>query len=65
MQYLRAGKVPGATTVDEVRSFYEAKVPMRRGCHAEDVVTAILYVIDQVYETGQAVPVTGGQDMLR
>ena len=65
VQYLRAGKVPDATTVEEVRHFYEAKVPMGRGCHAEDVVTAILYVIDQIYETGQAVPVTGGQDMLR
>ena len=65
MQYLRAGKVPGAKTVDDVRHHYEAKVPMQRGCRAKDVVTAILYVIDQRYETGQAVPVTGGQDMLR
>ena len=65
VQYLRTKKVPGATTVEEVRHFYEAKVPMGRGCHAQDVVTAILYVIDQIYETGQAVPVTGGQDMLR
>jgi rhamnose utilization protein RhaD (predicted bifunctional aldolase and dehydrogenase)/NAD(P)-dependent dehydrogenase (short-subunit alcohol dehydrogenase family) len=65
VQYLQAGKVPGATTVDDVRHFYEAKVPMLRGCRAKDVITAILYVIDQRYETGQAVPVTGGQDMLR
>ena len=65
VQYLRAGKIPEATTVEEVREFYESKVPMGRGCRAEDVVTAILYIIDQVYETGQAVPVTGGQEMLR
>jgi len=65
VQYLRAGKVPGASTVDDVRHYYESKVPMGRGCHAIDVITAILYVIDQVYETGQAVPVTGGQAMLR
>lgn len=65
VQYLRTGKVPGATTLEDVKHFYEAKVPMGRGCHAEDVVTAILYVIDQVYETGQAVPVTGGQEMLK
>lgn len=65
VQYLRTGKVPDAKTVDDVRHFYEAKVPMQRGCYAEDVITAILYVIDQRYETGQAVPVTGGQDMLR
>ena len=57
--------MPDATTVQQVRDFYEAKVPMGRGCHAEDVVTAILYIIDQAYETGQAVPVTGGQELLR
>lgn len=64
VQYLRAGKVPGATTVDEVRHFYESKVPMGRGCRVEDVLKAILYIVDQEYETGQAVPVTGGQVML-
>lgn len=65
VQYLRAGKVPEAKTVGDVRRHYEAKVPMGRGCRAEDVVRAILYVIEQQYETGQAVPITGGQDMLR
>jgi sorbitol-6-phosphate 2-dehydrogenase len=30
----------------------------------EDVVKAILYLVDQEYETGQALPVTGGQVML-
>ncbi|MCH2114871.1 MAG: SDR family NAD(P)-dependent oxidoreductase [Pirellulales bacterium] len=65
VQYLRAGKVPGAATVNDVRHFYEEKVPMGRGCQSQDVITAILYVIDQIYETGQAVPVTGGQEMLR
>lgn len=65
VQYLNAGKVPGAKTVEDVKQFYEAKVPMGRGCHAADVITAILYIIDQIYETGQAVPVTGGQEMLR
>jgi hypothetical protein len=29
------------------------------------VVKAINYVIDQEYETGQAIPVTGGQIMLK
>jgi len=28
------------------------------------VMKALLYIIDQKYETGQAVPVTGGQVML-
>lgn len=64
VQYLSTGKVPGARTVEDVKRFYEAKVPMRRGCMAEDVVKAIFYLMEQKYETGQAVPVTGGQVML-
>jgi len=63
-QYLKAGKVPGAKTVEDVKHFYEEKVPMKRGCEPEDVMKAIHYIIDQKYETGQAVPVTGGQVML-
>ncbi len=64
VQYLREGKVPGAASVEEVRAAYEAKVPMGRGCTPADVVEAILYLVAQQYETGQAVPVTGGQVML-
>ncbi len=64
VQYLKAGKVEGATTIDDVRHFYEAKVPMGRGCLPSDVGRAVTYVIEQQYETGQAVPVTGGQNML-
>ena len=64
VQYLRAGKIPGATTIEEVRAAYEAKVPMGRGCTPNDVVEAILYLVSQQYETGQALPVTGGQVML-
>jgi len=63
-QYLKTGKVPGANTIQDVKEFYEAKVPMRRGCQPEDVMKAITYMIHQKYETGQAVPVTGGQVML-
>jgi NAD(P)-dependent dehydrogenase (short-subunit alcohol dehydrogenase family) len=65
VQYLAAGKIPGATTLDEVKDFYISKVPMKRGCLPEDVVTALLYLRDQQYETGQALPVTGGQIMLK
>jgi NAD(P)-dependent dehydrogenase (short-subunit alcohol dehydrogenase family) len=64
VQYLREGKIPGAETIDDVRAAYEAKVPMGRGCTPADVVEAILYVVSQQYETGQALPVTGGQVML-
>ncbi|GAA4907569.1 hypothetical protein GCM10025789_28830 [Tessaracoccus lubricantis] len=64
VQYLRSGKVPGATTIDEVREFYEAKVPLRRGTYGADVMRAVYYIVEQSYETGQAIPVTGGQVML-
>jgi len=63
-QYLDQGKVEGAKTIDDVRRFYEDKVPMKRGCTISDVARAIVYVIEQKYETGQAIPVTGGQVML-
>jgi rhamnose utilization protein RhaD (predicted bifunctional aldolase and dehydrogenase)/NAD(P)-dependent dehydrogenase (short-subunit alcohol dehydrogenase family) len=63
-QYLAAGKVPGARTVEDVQRFYESKVPMGRGCTAPDVLRAIYYLIEQQYETGQALPVTGGQVMV-
>ena len=64
VQYLNTGKVPGAETVEDVKRFYEAQVPMNRGCDGEDVTKAILYSVEQKYETGQAIPVTGGQVML-
>ena len=63
-QYFLAGKVPGAKSVDEVKYYYEHRTPMGRGCLPEDVACAILYVVEQQYETGQAIPVTGGQIML-
>jgi len=65
VQYLREGKVPGAGNVDDVRHYYEARVPMGRGCTPRDVLEALYYVVAQRYETGQAIPVTGGQVMLK
>ena len=64
VQYLNAGKVPGAKTVEDVRRYYESKVLLNRGCLPRDVALAIFYIVEQKYETGQAVPVTGGQEML-
>ena len=64
IQYLKAGKAPGAKTVADVKEYYLSKVPMRKGCNPVDVCKAILYAIDQTGETGQAIPVTGGQVML-
>lgn len=64
VQYLKTGKVPGAKSIEDVRKFYEDQVPMKRGCKLDDVMKALLYIVDQEYETGQAIPVTGGQVML-
>ena len=64
LQYLHTGKVPGAKTIEDVRKFYMEQVPMRKGTSPEDVTKAILYLIDQTCETGQAIPITGGQVML-
>ena len=38
---------------------------MGRGCRTADVMKAIYYLMEQEYETGQALPVTGGQVMLK
>jgi len=64
VQYLKSGKVPGASSVGDVKRHYESKVPMKRGCFPSDVAKAVLYAVEQSYETGQAIPVTGGQVML-
>ncbi len=64
VQYLNAGKVPGAKTVEDVKAFYLSKQPIKRGCFPADVAKAIFYCVEQCFETGQAIPVTGGQVML-
>ena len=65
VQYLNAGKVPGAKTVDDVREYYLSKVPMHKGCTPKDVTKGVLYLVEQTGETGQALPITGGQIMLK
>ncbi len=64
VQYLNAGKVPGAKTVQDVKDFYLSKSLIKRGCLPSDVAKAVFYLVEQCYETGQAIPVTGGQTML-
>jgi rhamnose utilization protein RhaD (predicted bifunctional aldolase and dehydrogenase)/NAD(P)-dependent dehydrogenase (short-subunit alcohol dehydrogenase family) len=64
LQYLNAGKVPGAKTVQDVKDYYLAQVPMKKGCSPEDVTKGAMYLMDQTGETGQALPITGGQVML-
>lgn len=64
VQYLNAGKVPGAKTVQDVKDYYLSKSPIHRGCTPVDVSKALFYCVEQQFETGQAIPVTGGQTML-
>ncbi|MDD3321776.1 MAG: SDR family NAD(P)-dependent oxidoreductase [Paludibacter sp.] len=64
VQYLNAGKVPGAKTIDDVKAFYLAQVPLQKGCSPADVTKGALYLMEQCGETGQALPITGGQVML-
>jgi sorbitol-6-phosphate 2-dehydrogenase len=64
-QYLKAGKVPGAKTVEDVRRFYTAQAPLGRGCAYADICNVLVFLAsDQAaYMTGQAINVTGGQEM--
>ena len=64
VQYLNAGKVKGAKTVEDVKAYYLSKSLIQRGCLPTDVAKAIFYAVEQTYETGQAIPVTGGQCMI-
>jgi sorbitol-6-phosphate 2-dehydrogenase len=52
-------------TPQQVRQRYESQVPLGRGCTYEDVCNAVVFLAsDQAaYMTGQAVNVTGGQEM--
>ena len=64
-QYLEAGKVPGAKTLEDVKQFYMDQVPLRRGCEYEDVGNMVVFLATDLasYMTGQAINVTGGQEM--
>jgi sorbitol-6-phosphate 2-dehydrogenase len=52
-------------TEEEVRQKYVDQVPMKRGCTYDDVTNVVVFLAsDQAsYITGQAVNVTGGQEM--
>jgi sorbitol-6-phosphate 2-dehydrogenase len=52
-------------TEEEVRQKYVDQVPMKRGCTYEDVCNVVVFLAsDQAsYMTGQAINVTGGQEM--
>jgi sorbitol-6-phosphate 2-dehydrogenase len=52
-------------TEEEVRQRYLAQVPMGRGCTYEDVANVMVFLAsdESSYMTGQAINVTGGQEM--
>lgn len=60
VQYLNAGKVPNGKTVQDSIDYYRNREPFKRGMYAEDLARGVIYCIEQQFETGIAVPVTGG-----
>ena len=52
-------------TKEEVRKKYEGQVPLGRGCSYDDIANVLLFLAseDASYMTGQAINVTGGQQM--
>ena len=65
VQYLKAGKVPGAKNIEDVRQAYMNQVPMKRGCSYDDICNAVAFLggDQSTYITGIALSVTGGQEM--
>jgi len=65
VQYLRAGKIPDARDVGDVRKAYIDQAPMKRGCSYDDVCNAVAFLASDAssYITGVALSVTGGQEM--
>jgi len=52
-------------TKEEVRKKYESQVPLGRGCHYDDVANVVVFLAsdEASYMTGQAINVTGGEEM--
>lgn len=52
-------------TVEEVRRKYEQQVPLGRGCTYDDVANVVVFLAsdEASYMTGQAINVTGGEEM--
>ncbi|HXE42636.1 MAG TPA: SDR family NAD(P)-dependent oxidoreductase [Candidatus Baltobacteraceae bacterium] len=65
VQYLKAGKVPGAKNIEDVKQFYTNQVPMKRGCSYDDICATLIFLASDAasYLTGISMSVTGGQEM--
>ena len=52
-------------TEEEVRQKYVDQVPMKRGCTYDDITNVVVFLASEQagYMTGQAINVTGGQEM--
>lgn len=52
-------------TPEQVRKKYEEQVPLGRGCTYDDVANVVVFLAsdDSSYMTGQAINITGGQQM--
>lgn len=51
--------------VEKVKSYYNEKVPLGRECEVKDIANVVVFLAseDASYMTGQAINVTGGQEM--
>src|SRR5581483_11210250 len=65
VQYLKAGKVPAAKNVEDVRQAYMNQVPMKKGCTYDDILNTLIFLASDAanYITGISLSVTGGQEM--
>jgi sorbitol-6-phosphate 2-dehydrogenase len=65
VQYLKAGKVPGAKNIEDVKTAYMNQVPMKRGCSYDDICATLIFLTSDAasYLTGISMSVTGGQEM--
>ncbi|MDO4548171.1 MAG: sorbitol-6-phosphate dehydrogenase [Clostridia bacterium] len=54
------------TTKEKIRESYINKVPMKRGCQYDDVANLMVFLLsdESSYMTGQALNVTGGQQLI-
>ena len=63
LQYLNAGKVPNGKTIQDSIRYYRDREPFKRGLQARDLAKAVMYCVEQHFETGIALLVTGGLAM--